>query len=306
MRSPLIKRYATANLNSMAKKVHRPGLRVALIVGSALIGLVFPYAFFLTIFFVWTLYLDLSYDSPEYVPPPPPQPRFHGTEADPEWRMYYENQCESPAEEAFLKAMIDSHDMKPGDDALVGNGIRLDMQIKVSPYRLDFVANRTHIIEIDGAAWHSSPEAIQRDRIRDEYMIAKGYKVLRIPAKVVLYTPKEGLRRVDLFLGRIPDPAPTSGMRTSVAALLASASNSDLTSDKNLIPSRNPAPPLTAEGRQALIEQAMARVAKKTDAPKFLVDKSFNPFDLEAEVDGSEKKLEMENEVKDASPPRVS
>lgn len=222
--------------------------------------------------------MDLSDDSPEQAPPPPPPPRFHGTEADPEWRMYYESQCESPAEEAFLKAMIDSHNMKPGDDALVGNGIRLDMQIEVSPYRLDFVANRTHIIEIDGAAWHSSPEAIERDRIRDEYMIAKGYKVLRIPAKVVLYTPKEGLRRVDVFLGRTPDPAPTSGIRTSFEALMASISN--------------PAPPYTDDEREALIDQAKARTEKKIPA-----DKSVNPFDLEAEVDGSETKIETENEA---------
>lgn len=228
----------------MAQKFHRPGLRVALIIGSALIGLFFPYAFFLTLFFVWTLYVEFSDDSPDNVPPPP---RFRGTEADPEWRMYYESLCESPAEKAFLKAMIDAHDMKPGDDALVGNGIRLDMQIKVSRYRLDFVANRTHIIEIDGAAWHSSPEAIERDRIRDEYMVAKGYKVLRIPAKVVLNTPKEGLLLVDVFLGRTPDPAPTLEERPSLSERL-----------KALQALHVPAPALTMKERQVIFEQLKA------------------------------------------------
>ena len=98
--------------------------------------------------------------------------------------------------------------------------IRLDMQVKVDNYRLDFVANRTFIIEIDGAAWHSSPEAVERDRVRDAAMVAKGYKVLRIPAKVVLNTPKEAVRRVDVYLGRIqPEPA-VSNIRKSLNELL--------------------------------------------------------------------------------------
>lgn len=82
------------------------------------------------------------------------------------------------------------------------------MQVKVGNYRLDFVANRTFIIEIDGAAWHSSPEAVERDRLRDAAMMAKGYKVLRISAKVVLTTPKEAVRRLDVYLGWVqPGPA---------------------------------------------------------------------------------------------------
>ena len=201
----------------MAKDVHRPGLRVVLLISSALIGLVFPYAFLLTIFFAWTLYEEIFNPGPESIPP---QPRFRGTEADPDWREYYEDRCESVAEKAFLKAMLDAHGMKPVDDALASDDIRLDMQVKVDNYRLDFVANRTFIIEIDGAAWHSSPEAVERDRVSDAAMVAKGYKVLRIPAKVVLNTPKEAVRRVDVYLGRIqPEPA-VSNIRKSLNELL--------------------------------------------------------------------------------------
>jgi hypothetical protein len=36
------------------------------------------------------------------------------------------------------------------------------------------------IIEFDGDYWHSKPDQIERDRLRDEYLTGKGYEVLRI------------------------------------------------------------------------------------------------------------------------------
>lgn len=271
----------------MARKIHRPGLRIALIIGSALIGLVFPFAFLVTFFFLWTIYEDICSPHIESVPP---KPRFRGTAADPEWREYYEWQCESVAEEAFLKAMLDAHGMMPGDDALVGNGIRLDMQVVVDKYRLDFIANRTHIIEIDGAQWHSSPEAVERDRIRDEYMVAKGYKVLRIPAKVVLNTPMEGLRRVDEYLGRAKaESVPRVGVaRVTFSEVL------------QMTPEQLAAPKMTSPRMIEQLEtiREFEKAFAPTPAPAqgaqkdVALDKSASGLNFDEEVDGFMRELD--------------
>jgi quercetin dioxygenase-like cupin family protein len=62
--------------------------------------------------------------------------------------------------------------------------------------RVDFLANKHLVVEIDGAAYHSSAEAVENDRIRDEYLIENGYVILRIPAKVVFNSPGDAVERV--------------------------------------------------------------------------------------------------------------
>ena len=48
----------------------------------------------------------------------------------------------------------------------------------------------------EGANMPTSPEAIERDAERDRALAAKGYEVLRIPAKVTLYKPEDAIKRV--------------------------------------------------------------------------------------------------------------
>lgn len=136
--------------------------------------------------------------------PNQPTPQFRtetrAIASDPNWPSYIEAHCESPAETAFLRAMIDDYDLKPVGGALRGTGLRLDFQVQEGCYRVDFLANRWLVLEIDGAAYHSSPEAIARDKVRDQYFESLGYTVLRIPAKIVFTTPHEALRRVQSAL----------------------------------------------------------------------------------------------------------
>lgn len=133
-----------------------------------------------------------------------PTPQFRtetrAIASDPNWPSYIEAHCESPAETAFLRAMIDAYHLKPDGGALRGTGLRLDFQVEEGRYRVDFLANRWLVLEIDGAAYHSSPEAIARDKVRDQYFESLGYTVLRIPAKIVFTTPHEALRRVESAL----------------------------------------------------------------------------------------------------------
>lgn len=104
--------------------------------------------------------------------------------------------CESPAETDFLIAMISSYQLLPDRETLKGGGLELKLQVPIYRYRVDFLANEYLVVEIDGAAYHSSPEAVEKDRIRDAFLTHKGYAVLRIPAKVVFNSPSEAVERV--------------------------------------------------------------------------------------------------------------
>lgn len=116
--------------------------------------------------------------------------------------------CESPAEEAFFDAMVSAYGMTAGPGCIAGDGIQLRTQIGLGQLRIgrgsawrqfrgDFLIDDKLVVEIDGATWHGSPDAMGRDAARDEVIHAEGYTVLRIPASVVFDTPAEAVRRVE-------------------------------------------------------------------------------------------------------------
>lgn len=113
-----------------------------------------------------------------------------------DWVSLYHAGCESPAEIAFLDALIAEYNLKPDNGVLRSPELVIEIQFVYMNYRFDFLANGSLIIEIDGAAWHSSPKQVERDRLRDEASKKAGFEVLRIPAKVVFNTPKEAMCRV--------------------------------------------------------------------------------------------------------------
>jgi len=119
------------------------------------------------------------------------------TASTPNWRSHYMRACESPAESAFLKAMIARYAMLPDKGVLVARGIRLEMQKPIGRYRADFVANGRLVIEIDGARWHGSPEAKARDAQRDRDMRKMGLKIIRIPARTVFRAPARAVALVE-------------------------------------------------------------------------------------------------------------
>ena len=116
--------------------------------------------------------------------------------------------CESPAEVAFLDAMITAYALKTGQGALEGNGLRLISQKGLGTfnikrhgssyqYRADFLIDNQLLVEIDGAAYHSSPEAVARDLKRDADLALEGYQTLRIPAQVVFKNPSRAVSAVE-------------------------------------------------------------------------------------------------------------
>lgn len=82
------------------------------------------------------------------------------------------DQCESPIERRLLRALRFA----------LPDGVVLCCQAPVGMYRADFLAERADlrvVIEADGREFHTSPEQREYDQRRDEYMIKKGYRVLR-------------------------------------------------------------------------------------------------------------------------------
>jgi very-short-patch-repair endonuclease len=140
------------------------------------------------------------------------------------WQDLFKGRCESPAETEFLNAIISSYQLIPERGILKGGGLELQLQIPIGHYRADFLVNKHLVVEIDGAAYHSSPEAIEKDRIRDEFLIKSGYVVVRIPAKLVFNSPSDAVQRVR---SAISDLAHERGIRAQEAARGATVSKSD-------------------------------------------------------------------------------
>lgn len=138
--------------------------------------------------------------------PKEPSPRYRQRATD--------TDCESPAEDAFLRAITAIYDLKPIGRSFVGEGLRIDLQVEEGPYRVDFLANEWLVIEIDGAAYHSSPEAVERDKVRDAYFESLGYTVIRIPAKVVFNTPSDAVQHVYTALQKGKQPQPVRVEKT--------------------------------------------------------------------------------------------
>lgn len=71
-------------------------------------------------------------------------------------------------------------------------GIVLSPQIAIPTVgRVDFVAGRRLVIEVDGYTYHSDPERFERDRNRDALLSKLGYRVLRFSYKQVLHRWQE-------------------------------------------------------------------------------------------------------------------
>lgn len=180
-------------------------LRILIGVISGLIGLVFFPMMIVTVIMAWSIYKEVS-DPPE-LPKVTPAP-----EASPLTINQVQDQSESPAETDFLNAMIKAYNLAPAHGELAGSGLRLRSQVKIAKYRIDFLVDGRLIVEIDGAVWHSSKEAVERDRIRDRGLKDRGYTVLRIPAKVALYYPDDAVALVEAARAQLPkdDPVDTA------------------------------------------------------------------------------------------------
>ena len=176
--------------------------RIGLILVLLPVCFVFPFALILVGFVAWTIYEDLK--PQQYPNAPPPRTWRDARPEDSDWLDLFCAGCESPAEERFLREMVKEYKLKPRDGKLISPNLTLEIQFKFSNYRFDFLANGCQIIEIDGATYHSSPEQVERDKIRDQFSLQNGYKVLRIPASIVFNSPDEAVRRAKAVICSTP------------------------------------------------------------------------------------------------------
>lgn len=67
-------------------------------------------------------------------------------------------------------------------------------QEPIGPYFVDIYLPDTNVvIECDGFYWHSKPEAVVFDKRRDSYMRNHGYKMLRLPEKLIKEDAKKAV-----------------------------------------------------------------------------------------------------------------
>ncbi|MBP6363555.1 MAG: DUF559 domain-containing protein [Novosphingobium sp.] len=178
--------------------------RGLLAVACILLGFIFFPLFLLGGLIAWSVYRDIVEAPARRAQQAEIDARINAPVSAEDMRLA----CESPAEMAFLDVMISAYDLQTGPGAIEGRGLRLRNQISMgrlkihkwhasSQYRADFLVDEKLVVEIDGATYHSSPEAIARDQQRDADMKRDGYTVLRIPAQVVFQNSGEAVRRVE-------------------------------------------------------------------------------------------------------------
>lgn len=181
-------------------------LRISAAVLLLLGGFFFPLLLLPGALIAWSLISDLRNptrpeDHPFFNPKLVPA-------SDPSWTDRWVTLCESPAESGFLKAVIDAYGLSPSNGKLVGEGLSFDLQVKLPPYRVDFLANDRLVVEVDGAAYHSSPVEVERDAARDETLRSRGYSILRIPARLVFNSPGVAVDRLRIAVANLSAPQP--------------------------------------------------------------------------------------------------
>ena len=73
-------------------------------------------------------------------------------------------------------------------------------EVPIPPYTVDFCCSDLKlVIEIDGEP-HLTPEGLEHDRRRDQYLSSLGYKILRIPGYDVVRNGGEVIERIRQFV----------------------------------------------------------------------------------------------------------
>jgi very-short-patch-repair endonuclease len=99
----------------------------------------------------------------------------------------------SEAEERLL-ALIRAAELPPAE-----------VNARLGPYEVDFLCRRHNlVVEIDGFAFHSSRSAFEPDRARDAYLIAEGFRVIRVTWRQVTRRPEATAALIARALGPRP------------------------------------------------------------------------------------------------------
>jgi hypothetical protein len=103
---------------------------------------------------------------------------------------------ESPIEQGLAGSIlgwIDHH----------GASATVTTQAPVGPYRADILietGGRRLVVECDGAAFHGSPEQVERDKRRDRYCAARGIAVMRFTGAEINRDPRRCAAEVGMWI----------------------------------------------------------------------------------------------------------
>jgi len=76
-------------------------------------------------------------------------------------------------------------------------GTKFRRQQPVGIYVADFLSvQHKLVIEVDGSIHEDNPDKIEHDRIRDEWMLKNGYRVIRVTNEEVMEDPDEVRRKI--------------------------------------------------------------------------------------------------------------
>lgn len=67
---------------------------------------------------------------------------------------------------------------------------KMKFQVRVGPYRVDFLYINEFVIELDGHDFHSGKEQRDRDYERERYLQNAGYEVIRFTGTQVMRNPR--------------------------------------------------------------------------------------------------------------------
>ena len=76
------------------------------------------------------------------------------------------------------------------------NGLHFRRQHPIGPYVLDFYCDAARLaVEVDGAG-HGFGDGPMRDAVRDDFLLKRGVRILRLSARHVLASPEGALRTI--------------------------------------------------------------------------------------------------------------
>jgi very-short-patch-repair endonuclease len=141
--------------------------------------------------------------------------RLKVAEATEHFRAAFE-MCESPLEEVLLMAVASiplevdffciTGAKKPCVGAWPRCGVEIDQQVTIGAYRVDFLfrcdSGKNYVVEVDGHAYHSSRDALQRDKSRDRNLQQLGYSVLRFTYEDVWPRPFAAAAEIHAIITR--------------------------------------------------------------------------------------------------------
>jgi very-short-patch-repair endonuclease len=97
----------------------------------------------------------------------------------------------SEAEERLL-ALIRAAQLPPAE-----------LNVRIADYEVDFLWRDARlVVEVDGYAYHSTPEAFERDRLRDAHLQSLGFTVMRVTWHQIVNEPHAVVARLAHALSR--------------------------------------------------------------------------------------------------------